>query len=73
VTAFKEEVFRDKSSKMYRRSPMYRSDNEVKDAVNAESTVSSTEDEEFDLSDISSRPQSRESIIEAAESAAFSE
>jgi ribonuclease-3 len=58
---------------MYRRSPMYRSDNEVKDAVNAESTVSSTEDEEFDLSDISSRPQSRESIIEAAESAAFSE
>lgn len=73
VTAFKEEVFEDKSSKMYRRSPMYRSDNEVKDAVNAESTVSSTEDEEFDLSDISSRPQSRESIIEAAESAAFSE
>ena len=73
VTAFKEEVFEDKRSKISRRSPMYRSDNEVKDAKVAEPKVSNTEDEEFDLSDISASPQSRDSIIEAAESAAFLE
>ena len=73
VTAFKEEVFEDKRSKISRRSPMYRSDNEFKDAKVAEPKVSNTEDEEFDLSDISASPQSRDSIVEAAESAAFLE
>jgi ribonuclease-3 len=71
VTAFKEEVF-DDSVKKQRRSPMYRSDNEVKNS-NIEDTEKNDTEEEFDLSDISARPQSRESIIAAAESAAFSE
>jgi ribonuclease-3 len=73
VTAFKEEVFEDTSSKKSRRSPMYRSDNEVKDTEVAKPKGSDTENEEFDLSDISSSPQSRDRIIEEAESAAFSE
>lgn len=73
VTMFKEDVLADKRSKISRCSPMYRSDNKVNVPHLENSEARNTEGEEFDLSDISAGPQSRESIIEAAESAAFSE
>ena len=61
VTVFQEKVY---------------SENERPDADKEESasqTASDNSDEEFDLSDISARPQSREDIIAAAEEAAFKE
>ena len=64
---FKEEVFEERSASR-RMSPMYRSNNEQA----AESTTAEN-DEEFDLSDISAKPLTREEIIAAAEAAAFEE
>ena len=61
VTVFQEKVY---------------SENERPDADKEESasqTASDNSDEEFDLSDISAQPQSREDIIAAAEEAAFKE
>ena len=61
VTVFQEKVY---------------SENERPDADKEESasqTTSDNSEEEFDLSDISARPQSREDIIAAAEEAAFKE
>jgi ribonuclease-3 len=64
---FKEEVFEERSASR-RMSPMYRSNNEQA----AESTTAEN-NEEFDLSDISAKPLTREEIIAAAEAAAFEE
>lgn len=61
VTVFQEKVY---------------SENERPDADKEESasqTASDNSEEEFDLSDISAQPQSREDIIAAAEEAAFKE
>ena len=63
---FKEEVFDDRSASR-RMSPMYRSNNETTESKSAK------DDEEFDLSDISAKPLTREEIIAAAEAAAFEE
>uniref|UniRef100_A0AB33JJM1 Ribonuclease 3 n=3 Tax=unclassified Prevotella TaxID=2638335 RepID=A0AB33JJM1_9BACT len=65
---FREEVFEDKPRRNKRRPPMYRADNEVQ---SVEKETADTE--EFDLSDISAGPQSKEDIIKAAEEAAFNE
>jgi len=61
VTVFQEKVY---------------SENEQPDTDKEESasqTTSDNSEEEFDLSDISAQPQSREDIIAAAEEAAFKE
>ena len=63
---FKEEVFDDRSASR-RMSPMYRSNNETTESKSAK------DDEEFDLSNISAKPLTREEIIAAAEAAAFEE
>jgi ribonuclease-3 len=64
---FKEEVFEERSASR-RMSPMYRSNNEQ-----ATESTTAENDEEFDLSDISAKPLTREEIIAAAEAAAFEE
>ena len=64
--------------KRERRSPMYCNDSETKQKSNNETTPQTEaadnldlDDSEFDLSHISTREQSREDIIAAAEAAAF--
>ena len=64
---FKEEVFEERSASR-RMSPMYRSNNEQ-----AAESATAENNEEFDLSDISAKPLTREEIIAAAEAAAFEE
>jgi len=65
--AFHEKVYEDRPAKNRRRSPMYRSDNEVAEREQKDKPS------EFDLSNISARMQSDEEIIAAAEAAAFNE
>ena len=65
--AFHEKVYEDRPAKNRRRSPMYRSDNEVAEREQK------NKPSEFDLSNISARKQSDEEIIAAAEAAAFDE
>ncbi len=64
VTAFQEKVYTDRPTRPRRRSPMYR-DDETEQPKEAE------QNEDFDLSDISAAPQSKEDIIAAAEAEAF--
>lgn len=86
-TAFREKVYKD-NSRRQRRSPMYRSDNEVGEetpgtaqhAAAASATVDNAtandldlNGEEFDLSHISAQRMSREDIIAQAEAEAFGE
>src|SRR3712207_2457340 len=74
TTAFSETVYKD-DSRRSRRSPMYRSSNEMVAAkAEKEAAPPSTArqaDEEFDLSDISAQRMSREDIIAQAEAEAF--
>src|SRR3712207_4976623 len=74
ATAFSETVYKD-DSRRSRRSPMYRSSNEMVAAeAEKEAAPPSTArqaDDEFDLSDISAQRMSREEIIAQAEAEAF--
>ena len=59
-----------------RRSPMYRTDSDTPTASDATATTPADDNsssDEFDLSDITAREQTREEIIAAAEAAAFAE
>ena len=64
VTAFQEKVYTDRPAKPLRRSPMYR----AQEAAQSQKEQSA---DDFDLSDISAAPQSKEYIIAAAEAEAF--
>jgi ribonuclease-3 len=79
VNVFKEEVFKESQSAAP-RPPMYRRDEEDAEDEVAEGekeakapSADHAEDDEFDLSDISAKEQSREDIIAAAEAMAFEE